>query len=265
MLRGKLLAGIIIVAVIAGCAKKKVQNDEEFSQNSKKTVQNQSSTSDIFEEFYKDDNTSETSTPEPKQKQAAAKAASQPAVTGFSDNGRYVVQVSTLGSRLLADRLVQQLDARGFPAYVAEVQNPTPQLEGTYYRVRIGNFSQISSARAFGDETLKPLGYDFWVDNKSNDNIGIIGSGFGSSTPTSDFGTSTYQYNTQTYEQPASPPVDYSPAPTTAEPISDFSSDAATAAPVEPAPAPAQVAPEVNNSGAATAAQPQSIPLDEEW
>lgn len=254
MLRGKLLAGILIIAVIFGCAKKKVQNDTEFSQATKKTEQPQSSTADIFEEFYKDDsNNAEPVSSAAKEKETALKKTiPAPVSTGFTSDGRYVVQISTLGSRALADHLVEQLDAKGYPAYVAEVQNPTPQLFGTYYRVRIGRFSLISSARAFGNETLKPMGYDFWVDNKSNDNVGIEGSGFGESNPASNLNP-TYQTYPSYSEQAApvtgqtmsTPPA--VPAPSTA------TTDAKTesTAPVTPAAAPAT--------------ESSQAPVDEEW
>ena len=97
---------------------------------------------------------------------------------GFSDGGHFVVQVAIFQSKKQAANLVEKLSGQGFPAYVAEVENPVPQLSGTYHRVRIGKFLKIADARAFGENTLKPMGYDFWVDNKKNDAVGGDGSGY---------------------------------------------------------------------------------------
>lgn len=102
---------------------------------------------------------------------------------GFSDDGRFVVQVAIFKSKRQAAGLVEKLAGAGYPAYVAEVENPIPELAGTYHRVRIGKFLKIADARAFGDNTLKPMGYDFWVDNKKNDAVGGDGSGYTAPEP----------------------------------------------------------------------------------
>lgn len=101
---------------------------------------------------------------------------------GFSESGRFVVQVAVFKSKRQAASLVEKLSGEGYPAYVAEVEDPAPGLSGTYHRVRIGKFLKIADARAFGENTLKPLGYDFWVDNKKNDAVGA-GAGDGYSEP----------------------------------------------------------------------------------
>jgi len=295
MLRGKLLAGILLIVVIIGCAKKKEQSDTEFSQTSKNTYQSQSSTADIFEEFYKEDSGSpESSTPTSSSKQESSsynKTVSSTEAPQFSSNGRYVVQISTVASRTLADRLVEKLEANGYPAYVAEVQNPTPELFGTYYRVRIGRFAQISSARDFGNETLKPLGYEFWVDNKSNDNIGIEGSGFGETTPASNFNSGSSYQSYQTYPpapEQSTPVESYTPIPDQSTPavnsspvpdqnipavdnssVPDQSSPTVSYPPppsVTPAPSlpPADPAP-VNTVAPSTPPQSPDVPLDDEW
>lgn len=102
---------------------------------------------------------------------------------GFSQTGSFVVQVSVFKSSRQAAGLVEKLAAQGYPAYVAEVESPTPELSGTYHRVRIGRFQRIADARAFGESTLRPAGYDFWVDNRKNDAVG--GGGGYSSEPAS--------------------------------------------------------------------------------
>ncbi len=283
MLRGKLLAGILLVVVIIGCAKKKDQSDTEFSQSSKNAVQSQSSTADIFEEFYKEDtDTPEPSTPKSNSKQESSsysKTTSTTETPQFSSTGRYVVQISTVGSRALADRLVEELEAKGYPAYVAEVQNPTPELFGTYYRVRIGRFAQVSAARDFGNESLKPLGYDFWVDNKSNDNIGIEGSGFGQTTPTSNFNSGSSYQSYQTY--PPAPeqnvPVETYPSsvPNQSMPTADHSTLPEQSTPavsyppppsVTPAPSiPAEEPASVNTTNSSAIPASSGAPLDDEW
>jgi hypothetical protein len=103
---------------------------------------------------------------------------------GFSDHGPFVVQVSVFKGKRQASGLVEKLAAQGYPAYVAVVENPTPELSGTWHRVRIGRFARIADAKSFGQNTLKPMGYDFWVDNKKNDKVGA-GEGAVSAAPRS--------------------------------------------------------------------------------
>ena len=50
------------------------------------------------------------------------------------------------------------------------------ELEGTFYRVRVGYFSSIANAQQFGKEVLAPQGYAGWVDNRKNDRIGQPGA-----------------------------------------------------------------------------------------
>jgi hypothetical protein len=108
------------------------------------------------------------------QDEALAEESGQEAASdvSYSETGRYVVQVSVFKSRRMADNMKEKLSAMGYPSYVAEVNDPVPELIGTYYRVRIGRFAGLSEARAFGENILQPQQYDFWVDLKSNDNIG---------------------------------------------------------------------------------------------
>lgn len=207
MLRGKLLiVGVAVSAlVITGCNKKKDTSATKFTQTpvaSKPAAPEKANDSDdIFNEFYKDDksgsqkeklNTAETFTPSGASSgKSSTRAASG---TAFTSNGRYVVQVSTIRSKNLAERNLSKLEEAGYPAYIAEVQNPTPDLSGTYYRLRIGGFSTIAAAREFSEGSLKPSGYDYWIDNKSNDNVGLDAGSFGNS------GNS---YQATTYEAPA--------------------------------------------------------------
>jgi hypothetical protein len=122
-----------------------------------------------------------------KDKPGSAKNTFHPGASadkaGFSDAGHFVVQVAVFKSKRQAASLVEKLANSGYPAYVAEVENPVPELSGTYHRVRIGKFLKIGDAKAFGENTLKPNGYDFWVDNKKNDAVGGDGSGYSAPAP----------------------------------------------------------------------------------
>lgn len=113
----------------------------------------------------------------------AGEAPAAASEAGFSDAGHIVVQVAIFKSKKQAAALVEKLSGQGYPAYVAEVTDPVPQLSGTYHRVRIGKFLKIADAKAFGENTLKPLGYDYWVDNKKNDGVGGAGGGYSAPAP----------------------------------------------------------------------------------
>jgi hypothetical protein len=226
-----LITGMLVVAVIAGCTKKKDNKDQEFT-SSKSTTTAPAASQDIFDEFYKEDSTSAPAAGSPAETEPVRSMAPAPE---FTENGRFCVQVSTVVSRRLADAVRAQLEAKGYPTYIAEVNNPTPSLPGTYQRIRIGGFTSISAARAFGENSLIPDGYDYWVDNRSNDNVGLEGYGMGEgaggySTPASDYSTTTTDYSTTTsdysttssdysttttdYSQPA---TEYQPEPATSE------------------------------------------------
>ena len=90
-------------------------------------------------------------------------------------SGPFVIQVSIQASRKAANNVVNKLSDQGIKAYVAEVENPG-ELEGTFYRVRVGYFSSIANAQQFGKEVLAPQGYAGWVDNRKNDRIGQPGA-----------------------------------------------------------------------------------------
>ncbi len=167
----------LAVAILAtGCGKKKT---EQVPQETSMATDSAKDTSDVFDEFF-------------QEEQPAAEPVTPPPMdVEFAEDGRFVVQVSCVGSQQLADDVVAKLQGRGWPAYVAQVENPTPELPGTYYRVRIGGFYGVTPARSFGENVLVPEGFDFWVDNRSNDNVGIESYGLGGSAPaTSDYGSS---------------------------------------------------------------------------
>jgi hypothetical protein len=85
------------------------------------------------------------------------------------EKGAYVLQVGSYRFASQAVRLHGRLKAKGIPAYVVRVQDPTPSTSGTYYRVRVGSFSSARVAREYGQANLAPSGIDFWADLKSRD------------------------------------------------------------------------------------------------
>jgi cell division septation protein DedD len=106
------------------------------------------------------------------EEKAAPEAPAAPvSAVGQESSGPFVIQVSIQASRKAANNVVSKLSDQGIKAYVAEVENPG-ELEGTFYRVRVGYFSTIANAQQFGKEVLAPQGYAGWVDNRKNDRIG---------------------------------------------------------------------------------------------
>lgn len=193
-MHGKLLTvvgavlGCMLIVSLSGCGKAKQPQQGKGAAPASQLAKEPSAaadTGDIFKEFYSEDSSAKKGKAGAKKtgKQAAA-AEQKPAASSFSgefaENGRYTVQVSCVKSQSFANSMVAKLKDKGFPAYVAEVQNPTPSLSGTFYRVRIGGFKVVADAKSFGQNTLATDGYEFWVDKKSNDNVGMEGYGLGS-------------------------------------------------------------------------------------
>lgn len=90
--------------------------------------------------------------------------------------GSITIQVSIQPSKRNAQAVLKKLEEKGIRGYLAQVENPG-ELEGTYYRVRVGYFKKTDDARAFGKASLEPLGFAWWIDNKANDQIGSPESG----------------------------------------------------------------------------------------
>jgi len=88
---------------------------------------------------------------------------------GVVKEGAYTLQVGIYSSEALARKRALALENQGFPAYVARVNNPKPDMQGTYYRVRVGSFASSADARAYGATNLAPAGVDFWADLKGRD------------------------------------------------------------------------------------------------
>ena len=211
-------------------------------------------TGDIFKEFYSEDSTGkkqgkagskktgkqQTFSPASQEKSKASSFSGE-----FSANGKFTVQVSCVKSQGLANSLVSKLKAKGFPAYATEVQNPTPNLSGTFYRVRIGGFSGVSEAKSFGQNTLVADGFEFWVDKKSNDNVGMEGYGLGSSSA----GTNAVG----SYQSAPTPSVDQTPVPSSTSQGSSYSTTPAS----EPAATPStQGAPSSSTTSSSSSATP---------
>ena len=183
--------------------------------------------------------------PTPTPTPTPAPSTPAPRDVRITPNGRFVVQVSTIASTRLANDIVKRLERQGFPAYSVKVENPTPALIGTYYRIRIGGFDNISDARYFGETRLRPLGYDFWVDNRSNDAVGIGGAGLGTFQPQQPQAVAVAATPTQVEAQRAQVEAQ----PKAVEHQWDWDAVPATPAPTPtPAPAAIQVEPISDNS-----------------
>ena len=257
-----LSCSLVALVAFSGCGKKKsapATSDAEFAKTPQVTESAASGSSkDIFDEFYTDD----SSKSKANAKKGAPEASKLAPVSGgeFSSDGQYVVQISSTRIKEMADHLVDKLKSSGYPAYIAEVENPTPSLLGTCYRVRIGGFAGVSGARAFSENTLVPTGYEYWIDNKSNDNVGVEGSGLGSSDQSGGYqeAAPAPAPAAAPYSEPApAAAASYSepaPAPALASEPAPYSSEPAPAsAPVEPAPS---AAPAESTPAPAPAAEP---------
>ena len=198
-----MIISVILCIALFGCGKKK-DNDSAGNIDSLETASLSSEESDdIFEEFYDEEGKKKEEKERAKTSADDFPASSE---TEFRPGGRYVVQVSCVLSKGLAVSVASRLGKKGYPAYVAEVENPTPELIGTYYRIRIGGFDGISKAKDFADNHLTRDGYEYWVDNRSNDNVGMGGYGLGENT-------------SESYERAYTP----KPEPAGITPAEDFS------------------------------------------
>ncbi|MDR0304528.1 MAG: SPOR domain-containing protein [Chitinispirillales bacterium] len=175
-------AAALLLLVVVSCGKK--ESKSQAKRNAKPAVQQQKQATDasLYEYLESSSDVAAESSPSSSAK-VSSSSYSDFSEVKFSANGRYVVQISTVASSELAKSIVKKLEKNGYPAYVAKVENPTTALIGIYYRVRVGGFDRVSDAKYFGENILRPLGYDYWVDNKSNDNLGISGTGLGAYSP----------------------------------------------------------------------------------
>ena len=165
-----LLIPTAALLLIAGCGKKAEEVQEPKAQPSR-------TSEELFDSFDDSDDAPVTADAEmdAMENENTSDMYGEPA---FTDDGRYVVQVSTIASEAIAEDVARKLEKKGWPVYLAEVDNPTPELIGHYFRIRVGGFDNIADAKAFGEGYLVPAGYDYWVDNKSNDNVGVGGDSY---------------------------------------------------------------------------------------
>lgn len=243
ILRYVICAGLLLCIMFSGCGKKKKEEAPDSSLQTTPTLsEKDSSDEEMFNEFYED---SAKESSEPMDDFSGPSSTPQ-----FDPDGRYVVQVSCVLSQGFAESVASKLESKGYPSYVAEVINPTPDLQGTYYRIRVGGFNGVSIAKAFAEDYLVNDGYEYWVDNRSNDNIGMGGSGLGE--------TSTSEYESysspepQTYTQPApvAQPVETQPS----APVQEVK---------ETVPSPVTTQPEVIPPATTTpATQPSTTPVE---
>jgi hypothetical protein len=264
---------LVILALFLGCSKgkntsaKKTGGVPEIS----KTLSSTADTADIFKEFYSEDTakkspagktTGKTRKTAGKNETFSPASAASASSADFSENGRYVVQVSCVKSQSFAEKMAGGLKDKGYPAYVAEVQNPTPSLSGTFYRIRIGAFKVFSAAKSFGENTLSPIGYQYWVDKKSNDKVGMEGYGLGAG-PAAGNATSSYESaptpaSTWSGSSTSADQGQSSGSSSTVSP-SPASSSSSPAAPEAPAPAKA-ASPAASSNAPSKATQPSSAP-----
>lgn len=102
---------------------------------------------------------------------AAAAPVSDADVVPPGESGSYVIQVGLKPSKSGANAIVKQLAQNNISAYIVEVTNPG-ELEGTYYRVRVGYFRTPANATAYAQSVVSQLGIEgWWVDSKANDAV----------------------------------------------------------------------------------------------
>jgi hypothetical protein len=259
---------------LGGCPKKESPEDvESAAQEAKKAAQERKKKVDVFDEFYVDDAKKASDSAKGKGKVGAPTAepkalAAASGTQKFSGNGRYVIQVNSTASESGAAKMVAKMKNLGYPAYVVAVQNPAPGLVGTYFRVRLGGFDSYPDAKAFAESTLEPAGYDYWIDRKTNDNVGVPGSGFGSPGGQPQYPAAPPQQGYQPAPQPAqgyrpapAPQQGYQPAPQPApQPAQGYRPAPAPQQGYQPAPQPAQQAAPPQPRPAQPTAQTQQQP-----
>ena len=204
-----------------------------------------------------------------KSKDAVSPAATKPALSASTNaveqesSGSYVIQISIQPSKRNANAIIEKLSSNNIKAYIADVENPG-ELEGTYYRVRIGYFASIESAQNFGKQTLERLGYAWWVDNKSNDHIGNSESDYEEYEGSGEEDDEEVEEEEEIVETPAPAPA---PAPAPQAAPAPTPAPAPQAAPAAtPAPAPqAAPAPEVAPPAPAAPAPQKEEELIDDW
>lgn len=167
--------------------------------------------------------------------------------------GQITIQVSIQPSKRNAQAILKQLESKGIRAYLAQVENPG-ELEGTYYRVRVGYFKTTDAARNFGKSSLEPLGFAWWTDNRANDKVGSPEPAESSNSYNhSDSYNNSGAYTESAEAVPEEPATEESPAPQTeASPSETAEMPAQEPQPEQPA---AEQAPAVEADSAQAGAQ----------
>jgi len=167
---------VLMVVLFIGCGKNKRPADRMHMTGTQQDVRTATTdTTDVFNEFYMADTAGNKEQSDSK----APHVTFAPSQTGCyntpSGTGRYVVQIACLPAERLANRLVAEMRNRHIEAYIVKVRNPSSAARGTVYRVRIGGFNHFSEANVFARREL--IGYEFWVDKKAHDAVGVLDSG----------------------------------------------------------------------------------------
>lgn len=106
--------------------------------------------------------------PAPKVRAPSAPVAVPAGIVEPGGDGDWVIQVGIHKSEEGAQGKVEKLAGIGIPAYVVQAAT-NAGLSGSYWRVRVGRWVKRADAQAYGESVLKPAGYNFWVDRKSNE------------------------------------------------------------------------------------------------
>jgi len=74
--------------------------------------------------------------------------------------GKFTINVGSFKKRVTAERLMNELKAKGYKAFVAEASIPQ---KGTWYRVSVGRFPSREEAQTFAQTVKEKEGIDFFV------------------------------------------------------------------------------------------------------
>jgi len=98
---------------------------------------------------------------EGKRTVAKVEGAKPPVITTPEPpSGRYTVNVGSFREQARAERLMRELDGKGYRAFVAK--STVPQ-KGTWYRVSVGRYSSREEAQAFAQALKEKEGMDSFV------------------------------------------------------------------------------------------------------